>query len=152
MCARINQQLKYITLAKFDFYSVGHTLWLYIGNGNGCHRITVSFIVQDLLTVDDLYDVLDQLHEVRAKWYDLGGSLELRASTLDAIKVEHHNAPDVCLRQTISHWLRQVTPRPCWNAIVFALRKPIVNEPRLAETLETKYCSGMYNITIEKLV
>ena len=101
--------------------------------------------MQDLLTLDDLYDVLDQLHEVRAKWYDLGGSLKVRASTLDAIKVEHRNAPDICLREMISHWLRQVTPRPCWNAVVVALCKPIVNEPHLAETLETKYCSGMCN-------
>ena len=93
--------------------------------------------------MDDLYDVLGQLYEVRAKWYDLGGSLKLKVSTLDAIKVEHHNAPEFCLRELLSHWLRQVTPRPCWNAIVFALRKPIMNESRLAEILETKYCSGM---------
>ena len=46
--------------------------------------------------MDDLYDVLDGLHEVRAEWYDLGGSLiqKLRASTLAAM-VERHNAPDV---------------------------------------------------------
>ena len=109
--------------------------------------IIVSSTVQDLLTVDDLYDVFDQLHEVRAKWYDLGGSLKLEVSTLDAIELEHRNTPHICLRKMISHWLRQVTPRPCWNAIVVALRKPIVNEPRLAETLETKYCSGMCNTT-----
>ena len=110
------------------------------------------FTAQDLLTLDNLYDVLDQLHEVRAKWYDLGGSLKLRAPTLDAIKVEHRNAPDVCLREMISHWLRQVTPRPCWNAVVIALCKPIVNEPRLAETLERKYCSGMCNATCENVI
>ena len=109
--------------------------------------INLSFTARDLLTLDDLYDVLEQLHEVRAKWYDLGGSLKLRASTLDAIKVEHRNAPDICLREMISYWLRQVTPRPCWNAIVVALRKQIVNEPRLAETLETKYCLGMCTTT-----
>ena len=103
--------------------------------------------MQDLLTVDNLYDVLEQLHEVRAKWYDLGGSLKLDVSTLDAIEVKHRNAPDVCLREMISHWLRQVMPRPCWNAVVVALRKPMVNEPRLAETLETKYSSGMCNAT-----
>ena len=123
---------------------------IYIGNGNSCHHacyITVSFTVQDLLTLDDQYDVLNQLYEVRAKWYDLGGSLKLEVSTLDAIKVEHRNAPDVCLREMISHWLRQVTPQPCWNAIVIALRKAVVNEPRLAATLETKYCSGMCNAT-----
>ena len=30
--------------------------------------------------MDDLRDVLEQLHEVRAKWYDLGVSLKLKAS------------------------------------------------------------------------
>ena len=110
---------------------------------NGCHRACCADISTEVLTVNDLYDVLEELHGVRAKWHDLGGSLKVKETTLAAIKAEHRDNPNACLRETLSHWLRQVEPRPCWNAIVAALRKSMVDEPQLAQTLETKHCSGM---------
>ena len=99
-----------------------------------------------MLTLDDLYGVLEELHVVRAKWHFLGGSLGVKESTLAAIRAEFRGILNDCLREMLSHWL-QVDPRPCWNAIVAALRKSIVNEPQLAQTLETKYCSGMCTVT-----
>ena len=104
---------------------------------------TVSFIGQDLLTQNELYDVLNQLHVVRAKWHVLGGSLKVKESVLAATRAEFRDIPDNCLRAILSHWLRQVNPRPCWSAIVAALRMPIVDEPQLAEALEAKYCPGL---------
>ena len=95
-----------------------------------------------MLTEDDLYDVLNDLYGVRAKWHNLGGSLRVKEPTLAAIRAEHRDIPNDCFRAMLSYWLKQVKPRPCWNAVVAALRTPMVDEPQLAERLETKYCSG----------
>ena len=109
---------------------------------------TVSFIGQDVLTLNELYDVLNELHVVRAKWHLLGGSLRLKESVLAAIRAEFRDIPDNCLREMLSYWLKQVTPRPCWSAIVAALRMPIVYEPQLAQTLKAKYCPGVFAATV----
>ena len=104
---------------------------------------TISFTDQELLTVNNLCEVLTELNGVRAKWRSLGVSLKVKESTLAAIGVQFHDIPNDCLREMLSHWLRQVNPRPCWIAIVAALRTPFVDEPQLAQTLEAKYCPGM---------
>ena len=42
----------------------------------------------------------------------------------------------------LKHWLKAVidTP-PSWEAVVTALRSPAVNEKKVAEQLELKYCT-----------
>ena len=105
---------------------------------------TVSFIGQNVLTLNELYGVLNELHVVKAKWHDLGGSLKVKEFILAAIRVEFRDIPNDCLREMLSHWLKQVNPRPCWSAIVASLRMSIVDEPQLAQTLEAKYCPGMF--------
>ena len=104
---------------------------------------TISFTDQELLTVNNLCEVLTELNGVRAKWRSLGVSLEVKDSTLAAIGVQFCDIPNDCLQEMLSHWLRQVNPRPCWSAIVAALRMPFVDEPQLAQTLQAKYCPGM---------
>ena len=43
--------------------------------------------------------------------------------------------------EVLKYWLKIATdPRPTWEAVVAALRSPIVNEKYLAEQLESKYC------------
>ena len=98
------------------------------------------FTDQDVLALDDLLAVLNELHELRANWYDLGLSLKVKVPTLDAIQAEHRDHPKSCLRDMIKHWLRQENPRPCWNAIVTALDTPFMSQSRLAETLRAQYC------------
>ena len=110
-----------------------------------CHHVcyvTISYTDQEVLNLhDDLDVVLNALHEVRAKWHFLGGSLGVKEADLAAIRAEFRDIPNECLQEMLSHWL-QVDPQPCWNAIVAALRKRIVDEPQLALALETKYCPG----------
>ena len=104
---------------------------------------SISFTGQELLTVNELYRVLNELHGVRAKWRFLGVSLRVKESTLAAIGVQFHDSSD-CLREMLSHWLTLFFDYlPHWSAIVAALRMPIVDEPQLAQILEAKYCSGM---------
>ena len=86
---------------------------------------------------------MEELYEVRKKWHALGGLLKVDVGTLDAIGAQFRDIPDYCLREVLSHWLRQMNPLPCWNAIVDALHSPLMNEPSLAQALAVKHCPGM---------
>ena len=48
------------------------------------------------------------------------------------------------------YWLESaVDPRPRWQTIVTALRSPLVNENKLADQLESKYCAPVQHIREE---
>ena len=45
------------------------------------------------------------------------------------------------MREMLKHWLdTAVDPPPTWEAVVTALRSPIVDKKNIAELLELKYC------------
>ncbi len=86
---------------------------------------------------NDLVTVLTELCEVCAQWYYLGLVLNLTPDVLDAIKGPFKSDKD-CLRDVVLRWLK--TSGPSWEALVQALRSPIVDTERLARHLEQKYC------------
>ena len=44
--------------------------------------------------------------------------------------------------EMLKHWLKAaIDPPPSWEAVVTALRSPAVNEKKVAEQLELKYCT-----------
>ena len=46
------------------------------------------------------------------------------------------------MREMLKEWLRTaVDPSPSWEAVVTALRSPLVNEMNVAAQLESKYCA-----------
>ena len=91
------------------------------------------------LSVNDLPVVMEELNDIRAKWYDIGLQLRVSVGTLDAIK-EQYDDPSHCLRETLKTWLKTYPSPPTWSNIVTALRSRI-GEVRLAADLEQKYCS-----------
>ena len=80
------------------------------------------------------------MNDTRVKWYEIGLQLGVSVGTLDAIKKDNHTTSD-CLIKTITIWLKTCPSLPTWSNIVNALRSCTVGEVRLAEDLETKYCS-----------
>ena len=51
------------------------------------------------------------------------------------------------MREMLKHWLKTaVDPHPTWEAVVKALRSQIVNEEKVAEELESKYCSPVQHV------
>ena len=92
------------------------------------------------LGVNDLHVVMEELNNIRAKWYDIGLQLRVSVGTLDATKKDCNSTSD-CLRETVTTWLKTCPSPPTWNSIVDALRSSIVGEVRLAADLEQKYCS-----------
>ena len=93
------------------------------------------------LSEKDLLSVMEELADVRAKWYNIGLGLGLCVGTLDGIKADHSNISD-CLREALKTWLKTHHPPPTWSKVVKALRTKTVDEARLAAHLEHKYCSS----------
>ena len=92
------------------------------------------------LSEKDLLNVMEELADVRAKWYNIGLGLGLSVGTLDGIKADHSNTSD-CLREALKTWLKTHLPPPTWSKVVDALRTKTVDEARLAAHLEHTYCS-----------
>ena len=95
--------------------------------------------------------VLNEIHDARTKWYYIGIELKLDVSTLKAIESKYSDCKD-CLREVITKWLKAVQPKPTWRSLVDALRRPVVDESKLAAVIEGKYCScimeGQGNYTL----
>ena len=83
---------------------------------------------------------MNELHHVRAKWYDLGIQLRMETSHLDAIETQHRGNPDKCQRQMLSDWLN-TSPPPTWQRVVDALCSPVIDKKSSAERLRHIYCN-----------
>ena len=88
----------------------------------------------------DLSTVRNEIHAAQAKWYDIGIELKVDISTLKTIESMYSNSKDR-LREVITEWLKAVHPKPTWRSLVDALRRPVVDESKLAAVIEGKYCS-----------
>ena len=91
------------------------------------------------LTIKDLATVQTSLWEARPKWYNLGLQLDMAVDDLDAIKHTNLQNVDECLTDLLRLWLRQADPRPCWEAVVKALKLPSVNFKQLACKIENEH-------------
>ena len=91
-------------------------------------------------TVSSLKVLLNALHPVRASWYKIGLELDIPHTELDCFERMYSDPTDL-MCEMLKCWLKTaVDPHPTWEAIVAALRSPIVNEKNIAEQLESKYC------------
>ena len=88
----------------------------------------------------DLSTVRNEIHDARTKWYDIGIELKVDVTTLKTIESMYSNSQD-CLCEVITEWLKTVHPKPTWRSLVDALRRPVVDESKLAAVIEGKYCS-----------
>ena len=100
-------------------------------------------------TEPSLVELLDELHPVCVSWYNIGLQLHIPRTTLDRFKEMHQDSLHL-MREMLKHWLdTAVDPHPTWEAVVTALRSPIVNKKRIAEQLESKYCTSIQHMNEE---
>ena len=97
-----------------------------------------SQLVGQPLTENDLYVLMEELNNIRSKWYEIGLQLEVSVGTLNAIKKDYHTTSD-CLRETLTTWLKTFSS-PAWSTMVDVLKSRTVGEVNLAVELEQKYC------------
>ena len=103
------------------------------------------------LTVDDLKAVRTSLWDACAKWKDIGIELDMKIPRLEAIESNHHDVGS-CLTAMLTDWLKQTTPQPTWEALVDALKSPVVGCAHLADTIQRKYCNKGKQINLESLL
>ena len=99
-----------------------------------------------MFTEPGLKALLNELHTVRASWYVIGLQLDIPHTTLDCLK-QNHSDPSDLMREVLKYWLdTAVDPRPSWEAVVAALRSPIVDKKYIAEKLESTYCASVQHV------
>ena len=91
------------------------------------------------LSLDDLDQVFEELHDVSPQWYKIGLQLKLSPDTMDKIKGEERDSNDQLI-EMLKVWLKRVEPKPTWEALVQALRSRSVGREQEAVTVESKYC------------
>ena len=90
-----------------------------------------------VLGLNDLLTVLDELYDIRDKWYFLG--LQLKVPTEKLESLTSHDQ-DSCFRQVLVDWLKSGTAT--WLALCQALRHRTVGQDETAIKLQTKYSAG----------
>ena len=121
--------------ATLALVSDGNTmkLWYIIND-------SIFYLSAVTLTIDDLATVVNELHEVRDKWYHLGVQLNMKPSDLDPIQKQYMNNCDDCLLQMLSLWLTKTTPSPpSWQRVVDALCSPAIGKQSAGERLKQIY-------------
>ena len=67
--------------------------------------------------------------------------MDIPHTTLDCFK-QSYSDPSDSIREILKYWLdTAVDPRPSWEAVITALRSPIVDKKSVAGQLESKYCT-----------
>ena len=104
--------------------------------------MTASFSRAVILSSGDLKTLVNELHDVRADWYDLGVQLEIQTHNLDVFRLKNQSDTNKCLRQMLSVWLLHEFPSPpSWERVVDALSSPAIDRPTVAERIRRTYCS-----------
>lgn len=84
--------------------------------------------VAELLSTDNMREVVDTLWDYRAKWKLIGVALGVNIGTLEAIDADYRRVEDT-LPQLVAVWLRGTDPRPTRTALTMALKsKPLTVE------------------------
>ena len=90
------------------------------------------------LVLNDLAVVLDELHDVRKMWYEIGLRLQLPVEDLETISSEHKNDQH-SLRRVVLLWLK--SGNATWIKLCDALSNRMVGEMTMADKLRERYCS-----------
>ena len=93
------------------------------------------------LNQDDVPDVVCEILDVRTKSDKFGRVLKLPKATVDSI-YQQYSDPQDRLFAVIDEFVKQVEPLPTWRVIVEALMNPLIGQHRLAQEIESKYCTN----------
>lgn len=95
-----------------------------------------AFFVSTMSDSPKLRELIEELIEIKKKWYIIGLQLTIPEETLDKIE-EISCDEDEALRRMLQEWRKLVDPS--WAAVLEALRSRSVNEHCLAANLQEKY-------------
>ena len=85
------------------------------------HDYTYYLAIMSFTALLSINEILDLTWQYRARWRFIGIELGIDEGTLDAIDKNERKVED-CLREMITHWLRNNKPKPLRHAISTALQ------------------------------
>ena len=107
------------------------------------YKVTGEKMFLFTCTEPTLKALLIELHSIRVNWYNIGLELGVPYTELNCFR-KMYSDPSDSLREVLIHWLKTaVDSPPSWEAVVRALRSPLVNKMNVAVQLELKYCPPM---------
>ena len=86
-------------------------------------------------SIKNLAQLLNLLHDARAKWECIAIQLGLSQGDVDAIARNNSHKTEDCLRECIKAWLEGVEPKPTREKLVRALQSPTVGREDIALTV-----------------
>ena len=93
----------------------------------------------DVLNAEDVPAVVREIFDVRKESEILGRVLKVPKATVESIHLQSSRPKDRLLH-IIDEFVKQEEPSPTWRVIVDALRDPLINQPRLAQDIERRFC------------
>ena len=92
-----------------------------------------------ILGSPDHWSVYRELLPIAHKWKKLGIQLGVSYGSLEKIEVIYPYGNERLLREVLQEWMKS-DPNPSWQFLIEVLRSPSVNERRLANELERRFC------------
>ncbi len=86
-------------------------------------QVTYQEIPITITGEDDLFDVIEELTPITAKWKSIGTGLRLKRGKRDEIGAAHPGKPSQCLSDVVSSWLNKEYDwkrfgEPTWRRVV----------------------------------
>ena len=106
-----------------------------------CHYHNIPSICDlpgNKLTPDDLGQLLEEVVDVSAQWYQLGLQLKVKIGRLESIQAQFSD-PERQLLEMLKTWLT-TSDNTTWKTLTDALGSRSVGASQLAGELEKKYC------------
>ena len=117
--------------------------WNEVNAANFCCIFINSYnLPGNKLTLDDLGQMLEEVVDMSAQWYQLGLQLKVKVGRLESIQVQFSD-PNRQLLEMLKTWLTtsdNTSDNTTWRALIDALRSQSVGASQLAGELEKKYC------------
>ena len=115
----------------------------FIYNFNNYMIFLVHCLAQLLNSGDHLHILVNELNNIRSRWYDIGVQLRIPVGDLDSIRIElaaHGNAAQ--LRGLLIEWFKGQGIATTWENLIQALCSAAMNESELAlhVHLQAKFC------------
>ena len=89
-------------------------------------------------------DLLELLSEIQDRWFDVGEMLKVNNATLRSLHETNCSASRK-LADTLQHWINSVSSPVTWGTIVEVLRTDYINLPRVANKIEDKLSTQLYD-------
>ena len=113
----------------------------FIYNFNNYMIFLVCCLAQLLNSGDHLHILVNELNNIRSRWYDIGVQLRIPVGDLESIRIElaaHGNAAQ--LRGLLIEWFKGQGIATTWKNLIQALCSAAMNERELALHLQAKFC------------